>query len=157
MDGFHRAAINPSAQNAVPKDRVLLIPDDGTPGSTVHHRTTELQMSEWQQRDAVLGLGHLSQNAKGKSSTHTRFNLSFRNSFASAVSASGGTHAPAPAPAMRGAINKKQFSAALLMWDSAHFSVSSQMGIEEHVDDRESARPWCTCRYLSAQRRPQTN
>lgn len=72
-DGIHWAAINPSVQNSVPKDRRLLIPDDGTPGSSVHHGTTELETLEWQQRVAVLALGHLPQNATEKSSTHTHF------------------------------------------------------------------------------------
>lgn len=60
-------------------------------------------------RDAVLGLGHLSQNTKGKSGTHTKFNPSYRYSFASAVSVSGSTHVSAPA--MRGAINKDSWAA----------------------------------------------
>lgn len=40
----------------------------------------------------------------------------------------------------------EQLSATLLMWDSGHFSVSSQLGIEEHTEDCKSMTPWCTCR-----------
>lgn len=125
-------------------------------GSSVHHRTTELQTLERQQRDAVLGLGQLSQNAQGKPSTHIEFNLRYRYSWAPAV-----RFLAVLTPLLllwEQPLTKtvEQLGAALLMWDGGHY-VSSQLGIEEHTNKCESVMPWCTCRYLSAQRRPQTN
>lgn len=93
---------------------------------------------------------------KEKPSTHIELNLSSRYSRASAVSVSVLTlllllwEQPLTKTA-------EQLGAALLMWDGGHFSVSSQLGMEEDMNQRESTTPLCTCRYLSAQRRPQTN
>lgn len=135
MDGIHWAAIDTSG----PKDRALLRPDDRTPGNSVQHGTTELQTLEWQQGKALLASRHLSQNTKGKIKHSRWIGIRATDILSLQWGVSGRSHDSAPA--MRGAINQEKLSAALLMWDSGHFSVTSQLGIEEHAASPRARHP----------------
>lgn len=79
------------------------------------------------------------ENTKGgkKSNTHTEFKLSYRYVVSSEVSVSGRSRASA----RRGAKTVWQLSAALLIWEGGHLSVSSKLGMKAHAGHCECTTP----------------